>query len=207
MRSDARGEQYFGLKELAIDANYNQKPGLMDIIKDGDGLAAYLYITGTDSRSFRQASEYLYWHPDLKKLIVELHTGGGSIMDAWRSVGIIKEMQSRGIVVEVRVYGMSASAGVFLLVAGDIGHRFVNPNAEIMIHKIWTFKMFDLKDPDTAEDEAAILKHFQDNIDNFIKSRSKLTLEQLKEATFKKDYWMTGAEAVEFGLADGLIGG
>lgn len=214
MRNDKDGKQYFGLKEIKVDANFNEKPGAIDNIyreKDtvtglGGHWAAYMLISGVSPSYFRKAADYLYWHPEIKKLVIELHTGGGSIMAAWRAVGIIKEMQARGIIVEMRVNGLSASAGVILLVAGDLGHRFVNSHAEIMLHKIWTFKMFALDTPDTAEDAAATLKHFQENINNFILSRSKMTKKELDECIFKKDFWMTGARAVELGLADGFIG-
>lgn len=200
------GKPVWGIKELPLDANYHEKPHIMDIVKDGEGIAARIYVSGTGASSFESVSRYLSWHPEIKKLIVELMTGGGSIMDAWRSVGYIKEMQARGVVVEMRVYGLSASAGVFLLVAGDIGHRFVNPNCQIMIHKIWTFKMFSLETPDSAEDQAETMKHFQKNINDFILSRSKMTEKQLQECIFKKDFWMTGKQAVGYGLADYLIG-
>jgi ATP-dependent protease ClpP protease subunit len=182
-------------------------PGAIDAIyREGDDIVVYTKISGVSPAVFRNVADYLRWHPEIKKFVVELHTGGGSIMDAWRAVGIIKEMQASEIIVEMRVYGLSASAGVILMVAGDIGHRFVNSNAEIMIHKIWTFKMFALDTPDTAEDEAATLRHFQENINQFILSRSKMTKKELDECIFKKDFWMTGARAVELGLADGFIG-
>jgi ATP-dependent protease ClpP protease subunit len=214
MRVDKNGKQFFGLKERGIIENYNGKPtAISDIYSYGsasaggiiDGLAAYMIVDGTNSSKFRLVANYLKWHPEITKLVVELHTPGGSIMDAWRSVGIIKEMQAYGVIVEMRVYGMSASAGAIIMVAGDIGHRFVNPSCEIMIHKIWTFKMFSLSTPDSAEDEAEILRHFQRNINGFILSRSKMTKKQLDESIYKKDFWMTGAEAVLLGLADGFI--
>ena len=202
---DETGKPKFGLQELKTNAGYEDMPyGMSIVFRDGEKLPYYL-IGGTDSPGLRKASEYMYRHPEFKKIIIELHTPGGSIMDAWRSIGIMEEMQKKGIVIETRVYGMSASAGVILMVGGTEGHRFVNPHAEIMIHKVWTFSMFDLKNPDTAEDQANTLKHFQTNINNWLVSRSKLTKEKIEECIFKKDFWMTGTEAVEYGLADGFI--
>jgi len=207
MRIDENGKPYFGLEEIDPAANFSDKPGIIDnIYRDEDGWVVYLEINGVGAAYLRKTANYLKWHPEIKKVVVELHTGGGSIMEAWRACGIIKELQEKGIIVEMRVYGLSASAGVILMVAGDIGHRFVNPNAEIMIHKIWTFKMFSLDTPDSAEDEANTLRHFQENINNFILSRSKMTKKELDECIFKKDFWMTGKQAVEYGLADGFIG-
>jgi ATP-dependent Clp protease protease subunit len=202
------GKVIFGIKELAPDANYSAHPASLEIKKDcaDNSVYAYIKITETNARKFRDAADYLYWHPEIKRLVVELHSGGGSIMDAWNAIGAIKEMQSRGIVVETRCYGLAASAAAVLLVAGDMGHRFVNEHAEIMIHKVWTFTMFDLKTPDSAEDQAATLKHFQENINGFILSRTKITKEQLDTEIYKRDFWMTGKEAVEkWGVADGFV--
>lgn len=206
LMTDANGKPYFGIKELNLNANYANKPHVLDMYRENGNIVAHMFVGGTNASSFESAAKYLPRHPEIKKLVVELHTGGGSIMDAWRAVGYIKEMQSRGILVEMRVYGLSASAGVFLLVAGNIGHRYVNPNCEIMMHKIWTFKMFSLETPDSAEDQAETLKHFQANINEFILSRSKMTEKELQDCIFKKDFWMTGKQAVKFGLADHLIG-
>jgi len=199
------GKPKFGIKELKIDAGYEDKPIRLDIVMQDGKKELYLHVDGTNSSYFRDASEYIYRHPEFKKLIVELYTPGGSVMDAWRAVGIIQEMQSRGILVETRVYGVAASAGVILMVAGDLGSRFVNRHAEVMMHKVWTFSMFDLKDPDTAEDQAATLKHFQTNINEWIISRSKLTKAKIEECIYKRNYWFNGEEAVELGLADGFI--
>ena len=126
-------------------------------------------------------------------------------MDAWRMVGTIDELRSRGIGVETRCYGFAASAGGILLVAGDIGKRYVSPHAEIMVHKVWTFSMFSVSDPDSSEDKANILKHFQSNINKFFEERTKLTNEQINSKTRHKQWWLTGEEAIELGIADHLV--
>lgn len=200
------GKPFFGIKEISLNANYADRPRSLDFIMEDGRPVAHMFVGGTGGMDFESAAKYLPRHPEVKKLVVELHTGGGGIMDAWRSVGYIKEMQSKGIIVEMRVYGLSASAGVFIMVAGDIGHRYVSPNCEIMLHKIWTFKMFAVDTPDSAEDQAETLKHFQRNINSFILSRSKMTKKELEECIFKKDWWMNGVDAVKYGLADHLIG-
>jgi len=199
------GKPIFGLKEIPLEASYSEKPPGVEIIQEfiGGPPVIYVEITQTGAFKFRDITDYLSWHPEIKKVIAELHTGGGSIMDAWRSVGIIREMQSRGVHVEMRVYGLAASAGVILLVAGDT--RLVSNNAEIMIHKIWTFTMFDVKTPDSSQDQADVLKHFQDNINQFLRDRTDLTDDQLDNKIFKKDWWMTGKMAIELGIATGSI--
>jgi len=199
------GKPKFGLKEIPLDANHSEKPYDMDIVIEGNELVAYLKVTNINADHFRETSQYLYRHPEFKKLVVEIHSPGGSVMAAWRIVGIIEEMRAHGIVIETRCYGLAASAGGILLIAGDIGHRFVSPHAEIMIHKVWQFSMFDISDPDSAEDKADILKHFQANINKFFEERTNLTSEVINKESFHRMWWMTGTEAIGFGIADDLI--
>ena len=205
MLIDKEGNPKFGLKELPLDANYAEKPSSLEIVMHNGEIVGRYLITGTGSYVMRDIADYFYTRPELKRLVIELQTPGGSVMDAWRAVGIIEEMRTHGIVIEVRCYGLAASAGVILLVSGNIGERYVNPHAEIMIHKVWTFAMFDFKTPDTAEDQAQTLKHFQENINSYLIGRSNMTAQSLEECIYKKDFWMTGSEAVEFGLADKFI--
>jgi ATP-dependent protease ClpP protease subunit len=199
------GKPKFGLKEIPLKANYSSKPHFVKIIQESVGgpPVVYLTITKIGDGKLRDVADYLKWHPEIKKVIIEFHTGGGDVFDAWRSVGIIKEMQSHGVHIQTTVLGMAASAGVIMLVAGDT--RLVNPNSQIMIHKIWTFTMFSIKTADSSQDQADVLKHFQDNINQFFRDRTNLTEEQLDNKIFKKDWWMTGAEAIELGIATGSI--
>lgn len=199
------GKPKFGLKEIPLKASFSDKPGSLQIVMHNGEIVGRVKISSTGSEQFRDIADYYYTRPELKRLVMELHTPGGSVLDAWRAVGVIKEMQGNGIIVEVRCYGFAASAGAILLVAGDIGERYVNPHAEVMIHKVWTFAMFDFKTPDSSEDQAAMLKHLQDNINSFIVQRSNITAEKLAECIYKRDYWLTGIDAVELGLADHLI--
>ena len=200
------GKPKFGLKEIPIDANYSEKPSSMAVVIENGEMVAYLTVGDINAYQFRDASHYLYTHPEFKKLVVEIHSPGGSVMAAWRIVGIIEEMRAHGIEVETRCYGLAASAGGILLVAGDIGKRFVAPHAEVMLHKVWQFSMFDVSDPDSAEDKADVLKHFQANINKFFEERTKLSADTINTKSYHKMWWFTGKEAIEHGVADGLIG-
>ena len=195
----------FGLQEIPISAGYKLPYGCSILKSDNGTLSLYYENNSTKASAIRTISEYMYQHPEFKRFIMEMHSGGGSVMDAWRCAGIIEEMRGRGIEIETRTYGMAASAGTILLVSGDIGKRFVNPYAEIMLHKLWTFKMFAIDDPDTSEDQADLMKHFQGNINDYILSRTNLDREVLERNMYKKDWWVTGKQCVELGIADGFI--
>jgi ATP-dependent protease ClpP protease subunit len=198
------GKPEFGIKEIPISAGYDLPYSTKIITRDGV-LGLYFTNKGTSSSTIRSISDYFYTHPEFKFFVMEMDSAGGSVMDAWRAVGILEEMRQRGIEIETRCYGFAASAGTILLVAGDVGRRFANPHAEIMLHKLWTFAMFKLDDPDTAEDQAALMKHLQDNINRFFIERTNLTKELLDTEMFKKDWWITGVEALALGVVDGYI--
>jgi ATP-dependent protease ClpP protease subunit len=66
--------------------------------------------------------------------------------------------------------------------------------------------MFEISDVDSAEDKANLLKHFQANINKFFEERTNLNPETIDKQTYHKSWWFTGAEAIEHGMADGLIG-
>ena len=202
------GKPKFGLKEIPNSAGYDL-PYRTKIytykVNDETKMALYYTNEGTDSSVLRSISKYMYEHPEFTRFIMEINSYGGSVMDAWRGVGIIEEMRRRGIEIETRSYGIAASAGTILLISGDQGKRFVNPHAEIMLHKLWTFAMFKIDDPDTSEDQAALMRHLQGNINNFIISRTDLTLDILDSEMYKKDWWITGQEAIELGIVDGTI--
>jgi ATP-dependent protease ClpP protease subunit len=212
------GKPTFGLKEVLLQSSYSDMPYPMKVVKDTGRvetkgqfsdqnykIAAYLKVEGIMSDHFENANRYFKQHPEITKLIVEIHSGGGSVMSAWRIVGLIQEMQARGIIVETRCYGMALSAGGFILIAGDIGHRYVAPHAEIMIHKIWNFSMFEISNPDSAEDKANLLKHLQSNINQFFEERTKLSAEIINSKSYHKSWWFNGAESLEYGIADHLI--
>ena len=200
------GKPKFGLKEIPLDASHSDKPYGMDVVREHGELVAYMIVGAINAVQFRGVSQYLYTHPEFTKLVVEIHSGGGSVMDAWRIVGIIEEMRSHGIAVETRCYGMALSAGGIIFIAGDIGKRFVSPHAEIMIHKVYTFSMFEVSDADSAEDKAELLRHLQKNINKLFEERTNLTSEVINEKSAYKMWWIVGKEAIEHGVADGLIG-
>jgi ATP-dependent protease ClpP protease subunit len=197
------GEPKFGLKEVLLSAAYSGKPFGLKIQKEKGFVVGYHYLTSIVASGLEEIKRYYYENPELTKLIIDIHSGGGDVMAAWKLVGSIQEMQAHGVTVETRCYGIAASAGGIILIAGN--PRMVSPTAEIMLHKVWQFKMFSVDDPDSSEDKTEMLKHFQANINGFFESRTNIDATQFNDKTYKKMWWVTGVEAVELGIADYLI--
>ena len=97
--------------------------------------------------------------------------------------------------------GMAASMGAMILSAGAKGKRFVLPNSEVMIHQPLG----------GAEGQASDIAIAAENI---LKTRATLykmlakntgkSLAQI-EKDADRNYWMSGDEAVKYGIVDKMI--
>ena len=193
------------LKEKKPNANRSFPYGPdMNIIEDGK--VAYLLITGISAFEVSSFFEYVRWHPEIEKCIFEIYSPGGSLFEAWRIVGMMDLWKSNGMIIETRVHGFAASAGFILFANGTKGHRFASATSELMWHELFKFDFFKVTRPAEVEDEAVVLRHLQTTANNYLAERSNLTSEQWDDKVFKKEFWCNGAEAIEFGLSDGLPG-
>ena len=94
--------------------------------------------------------------------------------------------------------GMAASMGAILLAAGTPGKRTALPNSRIMIHQPWGGAQGQASDIDIQARE--ILKT-RDRLNEILAHHTGNSLEQIVEDT-ERDYYLSGAEAREYGLVD-----
>jgi ATP-dependent protease ClpP protease subunit len=171
-----------------------------------DGTLHYT-VRSIDSSGVQDFFDYVYRHPEYKHVVMEIFSPGGSLLGAWKIVGLMDQAKSRGITVETRCYGFAASAGFLIFVNGTIGHRMVNPMAEFMWHELWSFTFLKVETPSKKEDEAEVFRHLQDTGHNWLVTRctKELTKEELDSWVRHKDKWMNGADMMEAGFADGSL--
>ena len=165
---------------------------------------ATILITDIVSVQVEDFFEYIRWHPEIRHVIFEVHSPGGSLFQAWRIVGLMEYWKSRGLIIETRVHGFAASAGFVVFANGTKGHRFASKTAELMWHELLSFSMFKVDRPSDIEDEAKVLRHLQDTCSTYLAERSNLTKEEWDEKVHKKDFWINGVQAIEYGISDGL---
>ena len=169
---------------------------------------AYYVCNEIDANTFEKIFSYLKRYPKIKTLTIELQTPGGSIMQMWRIVSQMDDFKANGGTIKCIVKGFCASAGFILLNNASPGQRFVAPNAEIMWHEVQSLEIifgFKVSSPSDKEDEARILRHFQDNGNCFLASKGKMSKAEIDDRIRKREWWMTGQEAVKLGFADGII--
>ena len=138
--------------------------------------------------------------PD-KEISLYINSPGGSITDG---MGIVDTMNYIKCPVTTICIGMAASMGAVLLASGEKGKRFATPNAEILIHQ-------PLIGGNGISGQATEIKI---HADHMIRTRQKLnkllsertgqSLETIEKDT-ERDNFMTAAQALEYGLIDGIM--
>jgi ATP-dependent Clp protease, protease subunit len=97
--------------------------------------------------------------------------------------------------------GQAASMGALLLTAGAKGKRFSLPHARIMIHQ--PSGGFQGQHSD-IEIQAKEISRIRDILDGILATHSGQEPKKVRKDT-ERDHYMTGAEALKYGLIDKLI--
>ena len=191
----------FILKEINPESRYEYPITNMRLVGD----TAHYVLQTVRAGEVQDFFDYILWHPFVKKIVIEVHSPGGSLFDGYKIVGMMQHMMAQGYVIETRVYGFAASAGFLIAASGTKGHRFVSPTSESMWHELMSFTMFAIDTPSDSEEKARVLRHLQDTANEWLASVGNLTMSELNEKIRKREFWLNGREAVEFGFADGFL--
>ena len=96
---------------------------------------------------------------------------------------------------------MAASMGAVLLVAGAIGKRFALQHSRVMIHQPMGGAQGQASDIEITAREIQKLKK---ELYTIIADHSGRPYEQIEKDS-DRDYWMTAAEAKEYGMIDEVL--
>ena len=100
--------------------------------------------------------------------------------------------------------GQAASAAAVLLAAGQPGKRFALPHSRIMIHQP---HISGLEGQATdIEIHAREIIRIKTEINELLAGHTDKSVEDIKADT-ERDFWMTVAEALEYGLVDEVLAG
>ena len=69
-------------------------------------------------------------------LILEVQSPGGSLFEANKIMGLMKQWHVQGKIVETRCYGFALSAGFLVFASGTPGYRKAAGSAELMWHEL-----------------------------------------------------------------------
>ncbi|HPY80994.1 MAG TPA: ATP-dependent Clp endopeptidase proteolytic subunit ClpP [Bacteroidales bacterium] len=135
--------------------------------------------------------------PD-RDIQIYMNTPGGSI---YAGLGIYDTMQYVKPEISTICTGIAASMGAVLLTAGTKEKRFALPHARVMIHQPMGSTQGQASD---IEIEAREIQKLKKELYEIIASHSGKTYEEVWKDS-DRDYWMTAAEAKEYGMIDEVL--
>ena len=130
-----------------------------------------------------------------KDISIYLNTPGGSV---YAGLGIYDTMQFVKSRVATICTGMAASMGAVLLVAGEKGMGAALPHSRVMIHQPMGGIQGQASDIEITAKEILKLK---DELYQIIADHSGQAMKKIRQDA-DRDYWMTAAEALEYGMID-----
>ncbi|AJD92069.1 ATP-dependent Clp protease proteolytic subunit [Jeotgalibacillus malaysiensis] len=136
-------------------------------------------------------------NPD-KDIYLYINSPGGSIT---AGMAIYDTMQFIKPKVHTICIGMAASMGAFLLAAGEKGHRYALPNAEVMIHQPLGGAQGQATEIDIAAKRILFLR---EKLNKILAERTGQDFETIAKDT-DRDNFMTAERALEYGLVDQIM--
>ena len=133
-----------------------------------------------------------------KDIYIYINSPGGSVS---AGLGIYDTMNHIRPDVCTICVGLAASMGAFLLSAGKKGKRMSLPNSRVMIHQPLGGAQGQATDIEIQAKEILYLKQ---KLNEALASHTGQPLERIQDDT-ERDFFMSPAEAVEYGLIDQVI--
>ena len=133
-----------------------------------------------------------------KDISIYINSPGGSV---YAGLGIYDTMQYISSDVSTICTGMAAWMAAVLLVAGEKGKRFALKHSRVMIHQPLGGVQGQASDIEITAREILKLKK---ELYTIISDHSGVDFAKV-EADSDRDYWMTAAEAQEYGMIDKVL--
>jgi ATP-dependent Clp protease protease subunit len=142
---------------------------------------------------------YLDSDDNSKPIYLYINSPGGSVTAGLAIYDTMQYVKSDVVTICV---GLAASMGAFLLAAGTKGKRLALPHSRIMIHQ--PLGGTSQRQASDIEIEAREILRIKDMLNQSLAEMTGQSLEKITKDT-DRDYFLSAAEAVEYGLIDRVI--
>lgn len=146
----------------------------------------YYLMSDIDEGSVKEFSEFISNVNDGDNVIIQSMSHGGLVFSGLAIVQMMDIAKARGVTFTAYVYGLSASASA--LITLNCNQVYMAEGALILIHSAWGGTDEGIK---IANEEQIKIIHQR--------------LPEYKLDELEQDVWISSAEAVKIGLADGII--
>ena len=133
-----------------------------------------------------------------KDISIYINSPGGSV---YAGLGNYDTMQYISSDVKTICTGIAASMAAVLLVAGEKGKRFALNHSRVMIHQPMGGAQGQASDIEITAREIQKLKK---ELYTIISNHSGMPFDKVEKDS-DRDYWMTSAEAKEYGMIDDIL--
>jgi ATP-dependent Clp protease protease subunit len=141
---------------------------------------------------------FLQMEDGKKDIHLYINSPGGSVT---AGLAIYDTMQFVTCDVTTYCLGMAASMGAVLLAAGTKGKRYALPNSDIMIHQVSGGAQGQASD---VERQVEFMFKLKKRLTKILSFHTGKPDDQVKNDS-DRDYYMTAAEAKEYGLVDEVV--
>lgn len=161
------------------------------------------FWTDTNDDACRKAVEKILYLEAIdpgKEITFYLNSPGGSITSG---MALFDTMRMISSPIKVVVMGMAASMGSILLCAGEKGRRFLFPHSRVLIHQ----PLISGSMSGSAVDiniQAKEMERLREELNHILADSSGQPMEKIQHDT-DRDFYMTAQEAIDYGLADGIV--
>jgi ATP-dependent Clp protease protease subunit len=142
---------------------------------------------------------YLDSEDNSKPIYLYINSPGGSVTAGLAIYDTMQYVKSDVVTICV---GLAASMGAFLLGAGTKGKRLALPHSRIMIHQ--PLGGTSQRQASDIEIEAKEILRIKDMLNHSMADMTGQTFEKIEKDT-DRDYFLSAAEAKEYGLIDRVI--
>ncbi len=142
---------------------------------------------------------YLDSEDSTKPIYLYINSPGGSVTAGLAIYDTMQYVKSDVVTICV---GLAASMGAFLLGAGSKGKRLALPHSRIMIHQ--PLGGSNQRQASDIEIEAREILRIKDMLNNSMSQMTGQSFEKIEKDT-DRDYFLSAAEAKEYGLIDRVI--
>jgi len=157
--------------------------GVVDDESCNTVIAQLLYLSSTENRDIN----------------IYINSPGGSVVDG---LGVIDTINFIPCDITTTCVGMAASMGAVLLSCGAKGKRLVLPHSRVMIHQVSSGMQGVSKDLEIELEQTLRCKK---DVYEILANNTGKSYEQI-EKDCDRNFWLVGKEAVDYGLADKVLG-
>lgn len=143
--------------------------------------------------------KYLDYVESSEPITLEIHSPGGEVTSGLAIIDTMNYVQSP---VRTVVCGMAASMAALIASAGTKGMRFALPHSKVMIHQ--PLGGFGVSQASDIEIYARNILQTKKELNKILADACNRSVEEIEKDT-DRDYYMSAAEAMEYGLIDGII--